>query len=138
MVSISAGDNSFVGWVSKRLVRLLLGVSASLTILPTDVALAERPSMYRTFNNLSISYDQCKERANSASNLVLSKIQEPLEGDGGFQIFGGTAVTAAVIHCTETSQGSSFVVVTSAYFSQNSSEARSVRDRIRQLMQGQL
>lgn len=138
MSNIPTANNSLTSSISKTFTRLLLGVSASWFLLPTGKALAERPSMYTYFNNLSISYDRCKDRAKKASNLVLSAVQEPLEGNGGFQIFGGTAVTAAIIHCVETSQGTTFIVVPCAYFSQNSSEAKSVRDRIQQIMLGQL
>lgn len=118
--------------------RLILGLSASLIIFPTNKALARTPSMYTYSDNLTLSYSQCKAKANNAAQLVFSKVKEPSEGDWGFQLFAKTAVTIGTLYCIEKPQGSTFIVVTSAYFSQHSSEAKSVRDRIRQIMLDQL
>lgn len=118
----------------KVFTHLIIGVSVSLVLLPTDKALADYPSVYTHAINLSLSYNQCKTKANNAAKLVLSEFQTPAEGDWGFQILGNTAATTAIFYCIKNPQSSTFIVVTSCKWYQYQEEAKSVRNRIIQIM----
>ncbi len=134
MAKIETGINFKFSHV---LTRLILGVSASLIVLPTNKTLADTPRMYTYSSNLPFSYNRCKDRAGYAASLVLSKIEEPYEDSGVFRLLGLTAATVATVYCIERPTNSTFIVVTSAYWSFNYSEAKSVQDRIVQVMLGQ-
>ena len=134
MANIQMGTNFKF---SQILTRLILGVSASLIVLPTKKTLADTPRMYTYSSNLSFSYDQCKDRASYATSLVLSKMEEPYEDSGVFRLMGTTAATVASVYCIERPPNSTFIVFTSAYWTFDYSEAQSVSDRIVQVMLGQ-
>lgn len=116
----------------------MLGLSASLVFLPTEKALADRPAMYLYGDSLSVSYDQCIDKAMNAASLVLSRLDKPANDGSIFALRGATAATITVIYCVEKPVGSVFIVNTSAYWSQNHSEALSVNNRIAQIILGQL
>lgn len=127
-----------VNLASEAFSQLILGVSALLGIFSAGEILAESPPMYRSSLNLSLNYDQCKEKAINAGKLVFSNIEEPLEDDSGFRFYGTTAAVTGTLHCIERSQGTTFIAVVSNQWSYQSGESKSTTDRIEQIMLGQL
>ena len=136
MTTFTQNNSKFSKSFSKVAARLMLGLSASLVFLPMEKALADRPVMYGSGENLSISYTQCQDKAMKAASTILSSLKKPVNEDGIFILLGKTYSTITVIYCVEKPVGSSFIVNTSSNY--DSGEASSVNNRIVQIMLGQL
>ncbi len=132
MTTFTENNSRFSKSFSKVATRLMLGLSASLVLFPTEKVVAKPPTMYSGSVNLfySNSYEECKSKAIKAATAVLSTVGKPEERDRQLRMFGKTAQTAVVIWCIEVPQGSVATVTSSAYFETVHGEAKSVVDRL--------
>lgn len=132
-VKLISNINIFSSW--------MLGLSTLLFLSTAETTLADRPPTYYRTIDLSIDFDQCKSRAVQASELILTKVQEPANAENVFSFFGNTAETTAALFCVrQETQGSVFIIVTTTQFGLGAyvEEAISVRDRIGKLMESGL
>lgn len=128
---------NLVKFAPKSCVRLILGVSVSLMMLPVSKALA-KPDTYIHSSSMSSSYNDCKARATKAANLLLTRFQKPREVNGVLSILGSTASATVFIQCAKHPLGSSFVVVASTEYYQDRFEGQSLRKRIGEILQGRI
>ena len=138
MVNISASDNSFVGLVSKRLVRLLLGVSASWFLLPTGKALALNPYMFTLTKTLSITPKECQSGANKAANLIFTKVDYSKVETDYYQLIGRTSTASSTVYCTIGRSNTMLIVATSVNYSQYKQEALSINQKIADIIEGNI
>ena len=126
-----------IKFAPKSCIRLMLGVSVSLMMLPASKALA-KPHTYTYSLSMSSSYNDCKARATKAANLLLTRFQKPRESNGVFFILGSTAATSVFIQCAKHPVGSSFVVVASTKYYHHRFGGDSLRKRIAGIIRGQI
>ena len=119
---------------------LMLGTLTSLMLFPAKKALAGYPSAYTYTENLSVDYSQCMDRASEAANLVLSSVsEETFESPNSLTLFGGTTVSTTTLMCIKKQQGSTLVIVSSGdSWDDINKEAKSVRDRIKEVLSSNL
>lgn len=112
--------------------------SGLIILLPVAKASAQQiPSAFANTVKLNINYEQCAVKASQAAKIILTEVGEPsLTNDGVISFFGNTSATQTTVMCIQNGQGSIFTVVSNGDRHIGDNEARSIRDRLTQVMSG--
>lgn len=121
------------------LISLFLGTSVAPALFQPQ-AVANPPSAYTYAANLAVDSNQCMDEASKAAGLVISELDEPIVHEHGVTQFGRTRATSTTISCIKRSQGSTLTVVSSgdSWDDGTANEAKSIRDRLAQVLSGNL
>ena len=136
----------------KAFAQLMLGMSVSLAMLPTGKVsanpnelpsiddmlsgISDTASMFVNSDDIPISFQECKNRANKAANLLFSNVPNPTDdGDVYYRLVQTSRVTG-FLQCSRHPNGSSYIVGTSDYWLTNGNEAKSLLNRMRTIIRG--
>ncbi|MBE9212450.1 hypothetical protein IQ247_06945 [Plectonema cf. radiosum LEGE 06105] len=100
--------------------------------------ISDTASMMVSSDDIPVSFQECKNRANKAANLLFSNVPNPIDdGDVYYRLVQTSRVTG-FLQCSRHPNGSSYIVGTSDYWLTNGNEAQSLRNRMARIMQGNL
>ena len=98
----------------------------------------QSPSASTDAIDLNIDYEQCVAKASQAANIVLTEVDEPSFSGEIAYFLGTTSETQTTVMCIQDEQGSIFAVVSNGNRYRGEEEAKSVRDRLIQIMSSDL
>lgn len=113
---------------------IILGIASGGVLSAVDKAIAETPKVFTDSTILSISFDECKQRAITAANSMLDDLTTAEERNLRFKVTGTNKSTIAVIYCIERDRGTIAIITTSTYGKQQEKRAYSIYQGLTKLV----